>query len=304
MLFRSGTVTIKAEFEENKDYKASEVEEKLTVKGNINLKIEFSEDVGTVGEQIEITIEAKDQSGNLMDVVVNLYENDTYIDTVSVENGVGRYDYTQTDIGTVTIKAEFEENKDYKASEVEEKLTVKGSIDLKIEFSEETRTVGEQIEITIEAKDQSGNLMDVNVNLYADDIYLDTVSVVNGFGSYDYTTTDSGVVTITAEVEETKDYNAAETEKDLIVNNLSAGSSSEKKTTTKLNIVENVTPTPPVSEPTVSEPTISEPSISEPPMSESPVSESLKSINRIQIGLIIVALLSLVFGFGLYYRKK
>ena len=269
------------------------------VKGNVNLSIEFSGDVGTIGEQIEITVEAKDQDGNPMDVVVNLYENDTYVDTVSVENGIGKYDYTQTDIGTVTIKAEFEENKDYKASEVEEKLTVKGSIDLKIEFSEETGTVGEQIEITIEAKDQSGNLMDVNVNLYANDIYLDTVSVVNGFGSYDYTTTDSGVVTIAAEFEETKDYNAAETEKDLIVNNPSAGSSSEKKTTTKLNIVENVTPTPPVSEPT-----ISEPSISEPPMSESPVSESLKSINRIQIGLIIVALLSLVFAFGLYYRKK
>ena len=280
------------------------------VKGNVNLSIEFSDDVGTVGEQIEITIEAKDQDGKPMDnIKVKLYANDSYIDTIPVKNGVGSYDYTPTDIGVVTIRANFEENEDYTASKDEEELTVKGSVDLKIEFSEDAVTVGEQIEITIEATDQDGTPMDANVKLYANGIYLDTVSVINGFGSFDYTATDIGVVTITAEFEENKEYNTAETEEDLIVNNPPAGSSSNKKTTTKLNIVENVPPVPPVSEPPASEPSASEPSVSEPPMSdpsvsESPVSELLKSVNSIQIGLTILVLLSLVFAFGLYYRKK
>ena len=280
------------------------------VKGNVNLSIKFSEDNGTVDEPIEITIEAKDQDNNPMDnIKVKLYANDSYIDTITMKNGVGSYDYTPTDIGIVTIRANFEENEDYTAAKDEEELTVKGSVDLKIELSEDAVTVGEQIEITIEVTDQDGTPMDANVKLYANDIYLDTVSVINGFGSFDYTATDIGVVTITAEFEENMEYNATETEEDLIVNNPPAESSSNKKTTTKLNIVENVPPVPPVSEPPASEPPVSEPSVSEPPVSdlsvsESPVSELLKSVNSIQIGLTIIVLLSLVFAFGLYYRKN
>jgi hypothetical protein len=140
------------------------------VKGNAVLNIEFSKEAGTVGEQIEITIEALDQYSDSMDVDVKLYANDTYLNTVSVENGVGSYTYTPTNIGTATIKAKFEGNKDYNAEEVEEELAVKGSVDLKIGFLKDAGIVGEQIEITIEAIDQDGSSMDVDVKLYANGV--------------------------------------------------------------------------------------------------------------------------------------
>ena len=181
---------------------------------------------------------------------------------------------------------------------------IKNTIDLNVEFSE---NVGEQIEITIKAIDQDGVPIAGEVKLYANEILIGTVNLVNGAGSYSYTPTEVGTVTIKAKFEENENYSAAEIEENLVIKSHSAGSSSDKKTSTKLDIVENVTSAPPASELPLSEQTVSELPLSEQAVSEPPVSsvsELLKSMNNIQTGLVLMAvLLGSVFAFGLYRKK-
>jgi len=209
-----GIVTMKAEFKDD-DYNDAEAEETFAVKGTVELTIDLSKSVVNVGEQIEITIEATDQDGSPMDIDVKLYANDTLIDTVTLVNGVGKGDYTPTDVGIVTIRAEFKDD-DYNDAEAEETFAVKGTVELTIDLSKSVVNVGEQIEITIEATDQDGRPMDIDVKLYANDILIDTVTLVNGVGKGDYTPTDIGVVTIRAEFKD-DDYNDAEAEEKFAV---------------------------------------------------------------------------------------
>ena len=187
------------------------------IKGIVDLTIDLSKSVVNVEELIEITIEATDQDGRPMDIDVKLYANDILSDTVTLVNGVGKGDYTPTDIGVVTIRAEFKDD-DYNDAEAEEKFAVKGTVKLTIDLSKNIVNVGEQIEITIEATDQNGSPMDIDVKLYANGTLIDTVTLINGVGKGDYTPTDVGVVTIRAEFKD-DDYNGAEADEKITVKN-------------------------------------------------------------------------------------
>ena len=123
----------------------------------------------------------------------------------------------------------------------------------------------------------------------------------NGVGSYTYTLTDTGIVTIKAEFEGNGDYNSAKIEEDLIVGNNSTESSSGKNNSPKLNIVENEPSIPPADETPTDEKPADETPESEPPVPELPTDTN----GGIQIELMLIIIpLILVFTFGLYYRKK
>ena len=245
-------------------------------------------------------------SGLLPKFTADIKHNTNLVDSID-----GRYNKTLS-VAINSVGNNKIEIYSFDTSIASRTFEVKNNIDLNIELSEND---GEQIEITIKAKDRDGAPITGEVKLYANGILIDTVDLVNGAGSYSYTPTEVGTVTIKAEFKENENYDAAETEEKLNIKSQpsepspepspesSSESSSDKKTPTKLNIVENVTSAPPASDLPVSEQTVSELPLSEQAVSEPPVSKLLKSINSIQIGLVSMVLLGL-FAFGLYYRKK
>ena len=198
----------------------------FTAKEIVKLSIGFSKDVVNFGETTKITVNAVDQNENndTMNINVKLYANGTEIAGIDLVNGVGSYDYTpesdDVDVGLLTIKADFEGDSKYNSVYVEEKLAVKDTVTLTIEFSEAVVTIGNETKITVEAKNQKNELMVIDVKLFANNNVIATITLVNGVGSYDYTSTDVGAVTIKAEFEGNDNNSAAKAEKKLTVENL------------------------------------------------------------------------------------